>query len=239
MSHSASQPSFEDWLRDLLHYETRHARGESLFDDDGPNDELIECKYRIEQIGVIQQTIFLSQLFESPSVLAKRCSTEELAWLIHTLLDDGSEYVHGVRDPSVPPALQVRWVRSIAPLYTDLFDSVCHDNGPVSNPLGGHTINGAVFMIWDLGLHYVFRLPEFSHLAGFAIEVLQTILTRCKTIACQESALHGIGHGIQSSWHHSARIPRLQMLVDEFLQRTDLADSVRAYALQAREGAVQ
>lgn len=239
MGHSASQPRFEDWLRDLIHYETRDARGESLIEGDGPNDELIECKHRIDQIGVIQQTAFLSQLFESPAVLSTRCTTEELAWLIHALLDDGSGYVHGVRDPRVPTALQVRWIRSIAPLYTDLFDSVCHDNGPVSNPRGGPTINGVVFMIWDLGLHYVFRLPEFSHLAEPAIDVLQTILTRCTRIACQESALHGIGHGIQSSWHHSARIPCLKMLVDEFLQRNDLADSVRAYALQAREGAVQ
>jgi len=53
-------------------------------------------------------------------------------------------------------------------------------------------------------------------------------------IACQESALHGLGH-----WAHSYP-ERVEKIVDEFLTHNEnLRPELKQYALQARSGKVQ
>jgi hypothetical protein len=54
--------------------------------------------------------------------------------------------------------------------------------------------------------------------------------------ACQESALHGLGHRCEIGRDN----PEVEAIIDDFLKRKlDLRPELRQYALSARRGMVQ
>lgn len=66
------------------------------------------------------------------------------------------------------------------------------------------------------------------------VEVMRSILA-IDHVACQESALHGLGHG-----HHREQAAAVERIVDEFLEREgNLRPELRKYAQAARIGCVQ
>ncbi len=95
--------------------------------------------------------------------------------------------------------LQVRWMLSVITLYKDLFDQVCGCRGtdPHSNLTETSKVDGAVYMIWDMGgIEGSLCAEDTPDLAEAGISVLETVLRECRTSACLISALHGIGHVI-------------------------------------------
>jgi len=65
------------------------------------------------------------------------------------------------------------------------------------------------------------------------LESMRSILT-IDHVACQESALHGLGH-----WRH-AHNATVESIIDEFLKKErNLSEPLRKYAGDARRGCVQ
>jgi hypothetical protein len=87
-------------------------------------------------------------------------------------------------------------------------------------------------MWWDFDCWFAAPdpLPRNPHDRAF-LSSMQSILA-IDHVACQESALHGLGH-----WHH-AHPGAVETIIDGFL-KTERPAALREYAQAARTGCVQ
>lgn len=212
-----SIPTFDEWLAHWFAPEV----GVYRWDDD-----LAACKI----------AAYMTQLFERPSVLVERYSPEIINKGLWSICGVETGYFQEIRCPEVPIASQQRCVRSIFLLYRDLFAHVCtsHYGHLNDGPEPPSPVNSACYMLWDMDeLQYVHRLPGGEHLIDPVFEVLSCIL-ELDSIACRESALHGLAH--QVSDHRT----RVQEIIDGFLRvHPNLPEPLANYAQRAREGRVQ
>jgi hypothetical protein len=130
------------------------------------------------------------------------------------------------------PALAADAVLAVRHLYTDLFQP--HLTG-MQQDQGADELGGACYMLWDMdGLQYV---PTWGgkRLAAPCFDVLEAALA-LDNLACQESALHGLGHMV----FHAPTKQRAVALIDAFLERSERADpGILDYARAARTGGIQ
>jgi hypothetical protein len=88
-------------------------------------------------------------------------------------------------------------------------------------------------MLWDMDqIQYAAIVPGGEHLVDPVFEVLTGVLA-LDSIACRESALHGLGHLV---WDHRALV---QGIIDGFLRaHPGLPEPLADYAQRARYGRV-
>jgi hypothetical protein len=149
------------------------------------------------------------------------------------------DYLHGygsgqvywcVLDKSLGP-LRVEFVHSIKTLYTDCFLPRCSrfyshiDRGPEP----ARPLNGTCYMLWEVGV--ISAINGDMHMLDASLDVLKFALA-LPSDACQESALHGLGHLAYEHKDHTVPI------VEEYLERDDLPTELRDYAQAARVGYV-
>lgn len=238
---SQPPPTFEQWVTYCF------TQGHGDFSGTSPDDEeAVQAREaRFFSMDPSLLTTYLTQLFESPSFVAERYTDNQIAEATWFIFGCGSGYIGDMRRGTVLPDLQVRCVRAITTLYTDLFDRVCghHGTDPDSDLRDTVEVDGAVYMMWDMDhLEGTVMFPEKGpHLVEPGIEVLESVLRRCRTSACRVSALHGIGHiyCIHNYQGDKAIAARLGAIVDAFTEREDLPEWLRDYAAHAREGYVQ
>lgn len=182
---------------------------------------------------------YIAQLFETAAALHPRFTPDQLGEGTWFLFGCGSCYFNAVNRPPVSADLQVRVYRAMTTLYTDLYDKLCNDAGDSDDDLSDtHTLDGAVYMIWDMGggLDLPLIFPDQNpHLLEPGFETLQSVLSRCVTGSCLKSALHALGH-LQ---HVHQR--RVDALITAFLKKRGhgLTAWLRDYAIAARDGMVQ
>jgi len=89
-------------------------------------------------------------------------------------------------------------------------------------------------MWWDaICLYGGMDHPDRDRINDAVLSVMEQTLT-LKEEACLESALHGLGHWGQYTPEH------VHQIIERFLvERFDISDRLRAYALQAMRGMVQ
>lgn len=239
---SSDVVEFDEWVDYCFTHGRADFMGTSGDSDDVQNAR--EKKYLSLKPVVV--TEYLIRLFESPSFVIDRYSDDQIAEATWFIFGNASEYLHDARSDEVPPDMQVRCIRSLMTLYKDLYDRVCGRRGTDydTDLRSTDDVDGAVYMIWDMDcLEGAIMFPKRGAiLVEPCLEVLETVLRKSRTSACRISALHGIGHigshyasTDQSSWI----VQRLQRTVDAFLQRQDIPEWVRDYALCARNGVVQ
>jgi hypothetical protein len=178
----------------------------------------------------------LTALFENPTILSPRFSDAQINQGLSLLAySELSEYVRSLREPSVPWEWRERGLRSIYTLYRDLFAVKCTGfstqrkaRGEPENPL-----NQLCYMWWD-GTYLAWNTgePEAAYVDAVILAVLRDTL-QLPSLACQEGALHGLGHLNQSLQ------PQAAAIIDDYLkQNPSLPKDLRAYAKQARKGGV-
>jgi hypothetical protein len=157
-------------------------------------------------------------------------ATAEAIW--HLYSDSGSGQVYWcVLDKSLGP-LRVEFIHSIKTLYTDCFLPRCSrfyshiDQGPEP----ARPLNGVCYMLWDLSVEGP-ALNGDMEMLDASLDMLKFALALPST-ACQESALHGLGHLAYRHKDHTVPI------VEEYLKRDDLSTELRDYAQAARVGYV-
>lgn len=141
-------------------------------------------------------------------------------------------FLDALSSGAVPLDLRLRGIRSIETLYRDCFAGRCTEAlthlDEKASPL-----NAICYMFWDLNrLSYQEGLPDREAIGGAIFEVLESILA-IPHLACQEAALHGLGHLSQGDPEQVGAI------VDRFLKTEIGNEDLRAYAKEAREGLVQ
>ena len=151
-------------------------------------------------------------------------------------VDQAFWYMNGkvlgaLRDESIEWATRDRLIRSFGTLFRELFAVRCR---PVFSELDeeGSPPNSSCYMWWDID-SWRFTIDPLAgnHADSAFIASMRSILA-IDHIACQESALHGLGH-----WHrYHAR--EVETIIDEFLERKfNLPGQLREYAAMARAGA--
>ncbi|NUQ52027.1 MAG: hypothetical protein HUU19_04940 [Phycisphaerales bacterium] len=234
----SSPPSFEEWVEYCF---------TKAYDDceDYMNEEASDRVARFVSLESPMLVSYLTTLFESPVFLADRYAPDSIAKALWFIFGTKSEYFAQVRLDPIEPGDQVRCIRSVATLYTDLLDRVCGDRGrdPDTDLRECSEIDGAVYMLWDMDyLEGTVMFPEkHPHLLEPGLFVLETVLRKCRTSACLVSALHGIGHCVGSAHSSGYRelMRRLQSLVDGLVYSRQLPPWLIGYARAAYRGLVQ
>lgn len=176
---------------------------------------------------------YLTQLFSDPRRWVQGFSDEQLNqgfWFL--LHPTGCDDIEAFFDADVPWQDRQRGLEAIHTLFEQLFAERCSDRLSHLDERGTRPLNSICYMWWDI---FTDRDPGASQplVEPVALEVLSRILA-LKSDACQESALHGLGH------YQSIRPgKRVERIIDDFLARNPkLRRELRDYAINAREGAV-
>jgi hypothetical protein len=176
---------------------------------------------------------YLTRLFcEGPTVLqwfSDAQIAQGLNGLINTMAVGDQPWM---RDSATPAADRAAVWSAIARFFGTVLAPRCE-------PVLGHLatemprpINAITYMWWDSfpGLANPGD-PARAMVDDAELAALGTIL-RLESIACQESALHGLGHWVR-------REPRCAQLIDDFLAANSAPDELLAYARAARTGCIQ
>lgn len=142
------------------------------------------------RVDPARQVRYLTKLFERPQVLVTRYTAaqiEEGFWFMFGAA--GTEwFLDPLWDAEVPWVAREACIRAVPRLYDGLFP-----------PDGGG--DGVAWMLWDLlafgydcGNHDPARNEEDRRVQDAMFEALREMLTRSKSPAAQEAALHGLFH---------------------------------------------
>jgi hypothetical protein len=169
----------------------------------------------------------LTEVFENAAVLLEPFSDESLN---QSFWDLNSNVLFALNRESIEWAVRHRLVRSFETLFRELFAMRCR---PVLGHLNeeGSPLNSACYMWWDLGCWSSTPDPLSQNPLDSAFLSSMRAILAIEHTACQESALHGLGH-----WHidHGAAV---EAIIEEFLKRErHISEQLREYANSARTG---
>jgi hypothetical protein len=177
------------------------------------------------------------RLFEDPGFIVDTYNDQQIGDATWFIFGMSGSRLERVLSAEVAPEVQVRLLHAIETMYVECFDRVCCMRGTMNDEpcYEFFHVDGAVYMIGDMGgfPSWMEERGSLPHCVDPILEVLTNILKRCRTSTCHISALHGLGHNVQ------ADPERISAIIDRYLTRGDLLDWVRAYAMNARQGAVQ
>jgi hypothetical protein len=216
---------FSAWIAEMFdHPVTKDGR---WWADDLPEAEPLPPEIAIER---------LRRLCEESDSWPAAFSDAQLGQGLWHVFDYCAGEPSPLTDPSVDITLRVRCIAAIERLYSKLFAKQCTEElGHLQRPGGPDwSLDGTCYMLWDIAaLHDPWTTEPEPEIAEVCLRVLRAILT-LPNAACQESALHGLGHWHRRQPEHVAKI------IDEFVAaHSSLSPALLKYANHARAGAIQ
>jgi hypothetical protein len=177
---------------------------------------------------------YLIRLFEDPCPALVGFGDDELNKGLWYLISPGlGEHMLCLDEPSLPIETRLRCVRACESLFRKLLLPRCSPHLSHCDWHGATPLNSICYMWWDI--MPVYGGPEQQDrraLQAAALETMAAIL-KFDSIACQESALHGLGH-----WH-SAFPEQVESLIDAFIAtHANAPPALLTYARSARCGCV-
>src|SRR5688572_14808109 len=176
----------------------------------------------------------LSRLFSDPVGALEGLSDEEIGVGLWSVLDSGGAGTAlALNDATLPLDARIAGVHSIRTLYRELFVPRCGERlGHLSEQDG--RLEMICYMFWDVAC---FGGPpgdrEGNLFEDAVLDVLEDVLA-IEHAACQESAIHGLGHRIG---RHPERAPAI---LDRWLTAGRERDPrLWGYASAARTGCIQ
>jgi hypothetical protein len=192
---------------------------------------------------------FMTRFFEDPGPCVAPYSDEQIdqgLWFIFH--DANSEHIRSLNDWRVSYALRLRCLRAMVALHERLFVLRCAEvlNHFREPDRGATPLNSICYMLWDLVYkgtiedwgHWNSRKAKWRNSSAnpkfvtHMLEALQRVLA-IPHKACQEAAIHGLGH-VQRGHPGKA-----SAIIDEYLLSNPAIDPrLREYALRARAGKI-
>ena len=224
MGQTLSTLSFEQWLIFVFAHPVDEGRIEWYFE--------LDCDW---WDGPASTTIaFLTRAFENAATLFEPYSDAQLNQGLWYLASNAcSNHMLALLDESVPWPERQRCLRAMVGLYRQIFNARCtpalgHLDEQPANPL-----NRVCYMWWDI--LPVYGRPDLPERHAFDQECLQVMAAALAlpNEACQESALHGLGH-----WAMYYREPVAAIINVYLKNHGELREPLKQYALAARSGAV-
>lgn len=182
----------------------------------------------------VQELAHLTRLFSDPVASLEGLSDEEIGVGLWSVLDSGGAGTAlALNDSTLPLDARIACVRHILTLYKELFVPRCAERLGHLSEQGGR-LEMICYMFWDVA---VFGgapgVREGNLFEDAVLDVLEDIL-HLEHAACQESAVHGLGHRIG---RHPERAPAI---LDRWLRTGPVRDPrLRPYATAARTGCIQ
>jgi hypothetical protein len=177
--------SFERWLEHVFGHEVRFQRSPWFFDPDSdwwdPTPDEAVC--------------YLTRLFDDPEPALRWFTDSQIAQGMTYLVDTSASGDNGwLYATSVPIEHRLRCVTAIGTLFAKLFAPRCTPHLSHRGEADAGTLNCVCYMWWD-GFPCL-ALPDDPHRAALHQAALRTMerTLALDSPACQESALHGLGH---------------------------------------------
>jgi hypothetical protein len=187
------------------------------------------------ELGAIQALEYARTLFEDAgTLLAPFCDVQVDRGLDAIISNGVSDYMVGLNDRHVPTDLVVSVILSFRPLFEHLFVTRCYPALAHLAEPSTSALNSVCYMWWDtLPLSPQPEAQARRQVDETALSVMASTLT-LPNLACQESALHGLGH-----W--ALDYPeQVRDIITRFLRTAPaLRRELREYAECACEGRVQ
>jgi hypothetical protein len=182
-----------------------------------------------------QAVDYLARLFENPELLADEYSDSQIAQGLHYLIDNGAgAYCQFLVDGSVPLEARTACIETFSTLFARLFQPRCE---PVLSHLdepGGNALNRICYMWWDIApLGAVAKPSTPDPIHDACLDVMRGTLA-LPNPACQENALHGLGH-----WAHAYPEFTAATIGGYLAANPQLRPELARYAEAARSGCIQ
>ena len=182
-----------------------------------------------------QALAYLARVFENPESLVDEFSATQIAQGLHYLNDNrAGAYCRFLVDDSVPLDARTACIEAMSTVFARLFQPRCE---PILSHLdepGGNALNRICYMWWDImpiGAATAARRSDPIH-EGCLAEMHETL--RLPNPACQESALHGLGHWARAYPEFTAAV------IDGYVAANPkLRPELVRYAKAARSGCIQ
>lgn len=214
-------PPFERWVQYLFNHPV--------------TDPAWYWDLTVDQVDVNPRLVvaYVTRLFEESGALLAEFSDGQLNHGLWFLVST-SEVLYALRDKNVALDHRIQCVRSISQIFQQLFAERCTPHLSHLEIVGASPLNRICYMWWDILSHHGQpNDPSRRAVDSACLEVMEETLA-LPSIACQESALHGLGH-----W--ALYYPeRCSEAVDGFLaSHPRLSPNLVEYAKCARTGMVQ
>jgi hypothetical protein len=218
--------TFAEWVEFVFN----HPESEEKWYDNSDRDW---WDARVRPLLTVQ---YMTRLFGNASVIFAPFSNLQVQhglWFIADASCSNHTVVLFNHENGVSLHSRVECINSFSTLYTEVFTSRCSEylshNQPTQNSL-----NLVCYMWWDLlAAHYGAGQPVRRELDIACLHVMSKIL-EIDSLACRESALHGLGH-----WQPYYP-KKVEAIIRSFLKANPNSDSkLREYALAAQRGHVQ
>jgi hypothetical protein len=189
MGKQLENPTFEQWLAYVFDHSVDETKKAWYWDLD--RDWWKETPKETIQ--------FLTQAFENAEEIFKPFSDAQLNQGLWFIADNScSNHMFALTDESVPWPEQKRCIYSFHQLYQQLFAKRCTPHLSHIDEKGASPLNLVCYMWWDIiPISGHPRNPVWEEVDQDILNVMESTL-ELDPIACQESALHGLGH-----WQHS------------------------------------
>jgi hypothetical protein len=214
--------SFEEWVRFVFDHAAEGPQW--YFEPDAPY-----------WVGAADVTVdYIKRLFEKPFPALTPYSDEQLNQGFWYLVSNGcSDMMFALGEESVPLERRIHCLNSFLSVFTHVFAVRCSPHLSHLDEKGPRPLNSACYMWWDLfSLGGQPGTPSHNALGEAALRVMAETLT-LDSLACQESALHGLGH-----WQR-AYPQDITRIIDRFLGLNKaLRPELIRYAQSARCGCV-
>jgi hypothetical protein len=216
--------SFEDWLEHAFGHEVRFQRSPWFFDPDGD--------WWDPAPG--EAVAYLTRLFEAPEPALRWFSDGQIAQGLTYLVDTSASGDNGwLSATSVPIEHRLRCVEAVGAFFARLFAPRCTPHLSHLGEAGAGPLNRVCYMWWDD--FPCLALPDDPHRSVLHDAALRTMggILQLASLACRESALHGLGHWQRRHGEWVART------IDDFLEaHPGLDPRPVAYVRSARCGCV-
>jgi hypothetical protein len=186
-----------------------------------------------------QAVEYLARLFENPEPLVEQFADSQIGQGLNFLASGSAgDYCRFLLDKTVPIEARVACIGSMSTLFARLFQPRCAPVLSHLDELGGNALNGICYMWWDViplyGIHEDERNePKPNPIDDACLSEMQDVLL-LPSPACQESALHGLGHWARAYPEFTAAT------IDAYLAANPkLRPELNRYAQAARAGCIQ
>jgi len=180
---------------------------------------------------------FMTQLFENAGTILAPYSDAQINQALWYIDSEIQGYMYTLRASKVPLDERLRCINSMFNLYQQVFAVRCSQHLSHLNrsgepkPEGLSVLNSICYMWWDISpLYPDMEVDNLEQMREAVLNVMRKTL-ELDSIACQEGALHGLGH-----WD---RIPEAGNIIGNwFNQHKNAPDELRLYAIRAQNSGI-
>ncbi len=175
---------------------------------------------------------YISKLFRESKRLEQYLDEQVNRGLTALIDPSASNYIFALYNEEIPLDLRLECLSSFSNLFEDYFAKHCSQTLNHIDQRPCSAVNNACYMWWDIIPLYGHPEDKKKRLLDQPILDLLNHTLKIDSIACKESALHGLGH-----WH--LYYPKqVEKIIDEFLKTDIHGQDLQSYAMSARTGCI-